>query len=86
MQKDINYPMMAIVNDLDALMTEIDENPQLSSWVVRLVLKSIKEKAKRMATETVPQSIYLNQPPYLDAFVNSSTLNTSQIKVLRQLQ
>ncbi len=86
MQKDINYPMMAIVNDLDALITEIDENPQLSSWVVRLVLKSIKEKAKRMASETAPQSIYLNQPPYLDAFVNSSTLNTSQIKVLRQLR
>ncbi len=86
MQKDINYPMMAIVNDLDALMTEIDENPQLSSWVVRLVLKSIKEKAKRMASETAPQSIYLNQLPYLDAFVNSSTLNTSQIKVLRQLR
>ena len=83
MQKDMNFPMVAIVNDLDALITEIDENPQLSSWVVRLVLKSIKDKAKRMATE-IPQPEYLNQPIQSKSFKSSSNISYQKIKVLRQ--
>ncbi len=83
MQKDMNFPMVAIVNDLDALITEIDENPHLSSWVVRLVLKSIKDKAKRMATE-IPQPEYLNQPIQSKSFKSSSNISYQKIKVLRQ--
>ena len=83
MQKDMNFPMVAIVNDLDALITEIDENPQLSSWVVRLVLKSIKYKAKRRATE-IPQPEYLNQPIQSKSFKSSSNISYQKIKVLRQ--
>ncbi|MBD1931548.1 MULTISPECIES: hypothetical protein [Cyanophyceae] len=83
MQKDMNFPMVAIVNDLDALITEIDENPHLSSWVVRLVLKSIKDKAKRMATE-IPQPEYLNQPIQSKYFKSSSNISYQKIKVLRQ--
>ncbi|MBD1929294.1 hypothetical protein H6F74_24080 [Trichocoleus sp. FACHB-90] len=83
MQKDMNFPMVAIVNDLDALITEIDENPHLSSWVVRLVLKSIKDKAKRMATD-IPQPEYLNQPIQNKSFKSSSNISYQKIKVLRQ--
>lgn len=52
MQSSPNFPLISIVNDIDALITEIDDNPRLSSWVIRLVLKSIKDKAKEMAIET----------------------------------
>ncbi len=83
MQKDMNFPMVAIVNDLDALIAEIDENPHLSSWVVRLVLKSIKDKAKRMATE-IPQPEYLNQPIQSKSVKSSSNISYQKIKVLRQ--
>ena len=83
MQKDMNFPMVAIVNDLDALIAEIDENPHLSSWVVRLVLKSIKDKAKKMATE-IPQPEYLNQPIQGKSFKNSSNISSQKIKFLRQ--
>ncbi|MCT7950250.1 hypothetical protein NG798_10665 [Ancylothrix sp. C2] len=43
-------PMCSVINDLDALISEMDNNPALSPWVVRLVLKSIKDKAIKMAT------------------------------------
>lgn len=46
-----NYlPICSVINDLDALICEMDNNPALSPWVVRLVLKSIKDKARKMAT------------------------------------
>lgn len=82
MQNDINFPMMAIVNDLDALITEIDENPQLSSWVVRLVLKSIKDKARNMVIETAPTPVSANQVPHLEALGNSSAIGT-RVRVLK---
>lgn len=83
MEKDMNLPVAALINDLDALMAEIDENPQISSWVVRLVLKSIKDKARKMVTETTPRLTSVNQPPDLDAFVNSSTVAASKVVTLR---
>ncbi|MBD2184893.1 hypothetical protein H6S82_13725 [Planktothrix sp. FACHB-1355] len=82
MQNDINFPMIAIVNDLDALITEIDQNPQLSSWVVRLVLKSIKDKARNMVIETAPTPVSTNQVPHLEALSNSSAMGT-RVMVLK---
>ncbi|MCL1464576.1 hypothetical protein [Argonema galeatum] len=82
MQKNINPQMMAIVNDLDALITEIDENPCLSSWVVRLVLKSIKDKARNTVTETAPQPVSANLVPHLEALDNSSTIGKRRARIL----
>ena len=82
MQKDINVPAMAIVNDLDALITEMDENPHLSAWVVRLVLKSIKEKAKKMVYETPFPSVSSPKISHLEAVPNPPTIGTSKAIVL----
>lgn len=85
MQKDINLPMIAVINDLDALIVEIDENPQLSSWVVRLVLKSIKDKARQLATAPVPQPAYLNAPGANDSFEKASAIANPKTQTLRRV-
>ena len=84
MQPDTNVPVIALVNDLEALITEIDNNPQISSWVVRLILKSIKDKARKMATEFPLETASLNETNNLDAFLNSSAVSTSKIRVLQR--
>jgi len=85
MEKDINVPVAALINDLDALITELDENPRISRWVVRLVLKSIKEKARKMALEGTPKITNLKQPDRFDAFANSSTITTTTIRNFRSI-
>lgn len=70
MLQDSNLQLMAMINDLDALISEIDNNPRLSSWVVRLVLKSIKDKAKKAAIETMNPQAYLEDLLNLDAYPN----------------
>lgn len=82
MQKDLNLPTLAIINDLDALITEIDENPHLSSWVVRLVLKSIKDKARNMVRETPPQPVSVNQVVHLEVLDNSSSISKRRATLL----
>lgn len=37
-----------VIHDLDSLICELENNPQISSWIIHKVLKSIKEKAERM--------------------------------------
>jgi predicted HAD superfamily phosphohydrolase YqeG len=69
MLHEANPQLMAIINDLDALIVEIDNNPSLSPWVIRLILKSMKDKAKKMAIDT-SQSQYLEKILILDAFSN----------------
>ncbi|MFB2834267.1 hypothetical protein [Floridanema evergladense] len=83
MQKDINLPMAAVINDIEALITEIDENPQISSWVIRLVLKAIKEKAWKMVLENPVDITSLNQTPVFDVLTNTSAITTSKIRSLR---
>lgn len=85
MQKDINLPMIAVINDLDALIVEIDENPHLSSWVVRLVLKSIKDKARQLATAPVPQPAYLNSTGANDSFENAPNIANPKTQTLRRV-
>lgn len=70
MLQDANLPLMAIVNDIENLIAEIDNNPQLSSWVVRLVLKSMRDKAKKMAIETAQRQAYLEELDRPEAIVN----------------
>lgn len=82
MQKDINLPVMAIINDLDALITEIDENPHLSAWVVRLVLKSIKDKARKMVSETSLPSISPSKISHLEVVADRSAIGTPKAIVL----
>ncbi|MFB2935058.1 hypothetical protein ACE1B6_07245 [Aerosakkonemataceae cyanobacterium BLCC-F154] len=74
MQKDVNLPMAAVVNDIEALITEIDKNPQISSWVIRLVLKTIKEKARKMALDNQANVTDFNQIPHFEVLTNSSTI------------
>lgn len=79
MRKDINLPMAAVVNDIEALITEIDENPQISTWVIRLVLKSIKDKAQKMALDNSSNITSLNQASHLEVLTNSATITPVKI-------
>lgn len=83
MQKDINAPMAAVVNDIEALITEIDKNPQMSSWVIRLVLKTIKEKARKTALDNQANVTDFNQTPHFDILTNSSLITPAKIASLR---
>ncbi|WP_232731699.1 hypothetical protein [Kamptonema formosum] len=47
--------MKSLLSDLEILIAEIESNPRLSSWVVRMALKSIKEKAEKMAGQPAQQ-------------------------------
>ncbi len=82
MHKEIDFPTIAIINDLDALIAEIDANPQLSPWVVRLVLKTIKDKARNMVNENLVSSVSLTQPVHLEVIPNSSHIAKSPTRVL----
>lgn len=84
MQPDTNVPVIALVNDLEALITEIDNNPQISSWVVRLILKSIKDKARKMATEFPVEPASLNEANNLEVFLNSSAVSTPKVRFLQR--
>ncbi|MBW4493866.1 MAG: hypothetical protein KME26_12430 [Oscillatoria princeps RMCB-10] len=55
MQPDTSTQMKSLLSDLEILIAEIENNPRLSSWVVRMALKSIKEKAEKMAAKTEQQ-------------------------------
>ncbi|MBW4681885.1 MAG: hypothetical protein KME19_17475 [Microcoleus vaginatus WJT46-NPBG5] len=61
----MNYQNQAQINhiicDLELLIGEIEKNPDLSKWVVRMALKSIKEKAEKSAKPAPPTTIYLQQ-------------------------
>lgn len=83
MRKDINLPMAAVVNDIEALITEIDENPQMSSWVIRLVLKSIKEKAHKMALDNSSNINNLNQTSHFEFLSNSATITPVKVTSFR---
>lgn len=83
MQSDNNLPVIAVMNDLEALISEIDDNPELSMWVVRLILKSIREKAQKMATESTIRPINIKEISDREAFMNSSSIHTAQVRRLR---
>lgn len=83
MRKDINLPMAAVVNDIEALITEIDENPQMSSWVIRLVLKSIKDKAHKMALDNSSNINNLNQTSHFAVLSNSATITPVKVTSFR---
>ena len=77
MSSSPNFPLISIVNDIDALITEIDDNPRLSSWVIRLVLKSIKDKAKEMAIETDITSYSVNNAVKVEPITKVKNLRQS---------
>lgn len=77
MSSSPNFPLISIVNDIDALITEIDDNPRLSSWVIRLVLKSIKDKAKEMAIETDITSYSVNNAVKVESITKVKNLRQS---------
>lgn len=83
MQPETDLPVIAVINDLEALISEIDSNPRLSSWVIRLILKSIKDKARKMVTETPYKSVSLKEPLVLDSLPTSSPANLQKIKALQ---
>lgn len=62
--------MVATLNDLDALIEEMDNNPHLSPWVVRLILKSIKDKARRMLHEPAIAPAYIENVIDIQALRN----------------
>lgn len=83
MQNDINLPMAAVVNDIEALITEMDKNPQMSSWAIRLILKAIKEKARKMALNNPANVNNFNQTPHFDVLTNLAEITPVKITNLR---
>lgn len=75
----MNSPTQAqincIITDLELLITEIENNPDLSKWVVRMALKSIQDKAKKTATQAAQTTLYLEQR----ALLNWSICGTAEI-------
>ncbi|MCU0518781.1 MAG: hypothetical protein MUC60_18325 [Oscillatoria sp. Prado101] len=65
-----NLELLAMINDIDALISEIDNNPRISSWVIRLVLKSMKDKARKMAIEAAQSQSYLEPVIDVEALPN----------------
>ncbi|WP_206755911.1 hypothetical protein [Trichocoleus sp. FACHB-69] len=55
MQPTNNEFTEEVLTDLNALINEIENNPSLSSWAIRLTLKSIRDKAKKMTFESMPK-------------------------------
>ncbi len=68
MLQESHLAMVATLNDLDALIEEIDNNPHLSPWVVRLILKSIKEKGRRMLQDSAIGPAYVEKVIDIQAF------------------
>lgn len=61
MQKDSSATVTSLIDDLEILIAEIESNPRMSSWVVRMALKCIKEKAEKMTDEIPQKQVYLEQ-------------------------
>ncbi|HIK28668.1 MAG: hypothetical protein N3E45_13320 [Oscillatoriaceae bacterium SKW80] len=59
MLQESHLAMIATLNDIEALIEEIDNNPHLSIWVVRLILKSIKDNGKRRLQESLMGQGYI---------------------------
>lgn len=47
-----NQEAQKIFGELKRLIHKMEENPDLSSWAIRLTLKSIVEKGEKMMGET----------------------------------
>lgn len=48
---DSHQQAKIIVKYLNTLIREIENNPNISPWVIRQVLKTTKEKAEKLADE-----------------------------------
>jgi hypothetical protein len=82
MKVDTNMPAIAIMNDIEALISEMDNNPDMSPWVVRLILKSIKDKAKKMATQSPTKPIALLESS-IEPFIHNQSMAMPQVAVLQ---
>ncbi|MCT7950082.1 hypothetical protein NG798_09820 [Ancylothrix sp. C2] len=56
-----NGKMDVIISDLEMLIAEIEKNPQLSRWVMRMTIKAIQDKAEKIAIETAQQAAHQKQ-------------------------
>ena len=51
MSQDSHKQAKIIVKYLNTLIREIEQNPEISTWVVRQILKTVKDKAEELADE-----------------------------------
>lgn len=51
MPQDSHQQAKIIVKYLNTLIREIENNPNISPWVIRQVLRTAKEKAEKLAEE-----------------------------------
>lgn len=56
-----NQAMNVIIRDLEMLISQIEKNPKLSPWVMRMTVKAIHEKAEKMATQTAQEAAHQKQ-------------------------
>ena len=56
-----NGKMDVIISDLEMLIAEIEKNPQLSRWVMRMTIKAIQDKAQKIAIETAQEAAQQKQ-------------------------
>ncbi len=64
MQEDSNLNL--IINELDSLISKIENHPGISNCVVRHALKSIKEKREEMTKYTAQKQAYWENLSYLN--------------------
>ncbi|MGK7921628.1 MAG: hypothetical protein AB4080_16650 [Trichodesmium sp.] len=57
MSQDSHKQAKFIAGYLNTLIREIEQNPEISTWVVRQVLKTVKDKAEQLADELEDEEI-----------------------------
>lgn len=51
MSQDSHKQAKIIVGYLNTLIREIEQNPEISTWVVRQILKTVKDRAEQLADD-----------------------------------
>lgn len=59
MEADLTQQRQAVIQDLKALICELEKNPEVSPWVVNLTLRSVREKVAVWGQTSAQQRTYL---------------------------
>ncbi|MBD2312314.1 hypothetical protein H6G20_11640 [Desertifilum sp. FACHB-1129] len=61
MPADLRNQKQMIIEDLKFLIAELEQNPQVSPWVINLALRSVKHKVALWGAQTNAQKIELER-------------------------
>ena len=72
MQTDLKQHRQAIIDDLKCLVTELEQNPQVTPWVINQALRSVKHKVVLWGAETTEQKAELERLICLQSPIHES--------------